>query len=1829
MVRISVFFLIVLGGVVVLSGFMSQDVNAETITVAKDGSGNYQKIQSAIDEANEGDTIRVFEGIFYEHVTVPISIDLIGNGSDVTTIDGSGWGGVVKIRANWVNMSGFTLTNGGSSVEGISLSGSDNSTISECLVNTGNIGISLRSSSNNSITNNTVNNKRIQLRNSDYNLIYQNIISNSQESIHVESSHYNHILNNTLINNSVSIFLYKANYNVISYNFDNKNGCEIRNSNNNFISNNSFHCNESNSGINLFTSDNSIITLNIVYCNDINSGIFLDTAINNTISYNEINATIGYKIQLSSSHKNIISNNSNILNKCRRIQIIESNSNIIADLEISSGNNSNIYLDRSSNNTISNSSLDGKGVQILGETQYHWFHSIYPDTTVNGRPIRYYKNEIGGIVPAGSAQVFLVNCSSIQIENQNCSNVYTGISVVYSTSINISRNICDSNIEDGIYLYRSRHCLITNNTCNSNKYSGISLSFSYSITLSNNTLVENSISIFGNSLTNWNTYTIDTANTVNGNIVYYYKNVTGITVPSGAGQVILANGTSMKVEGQDCSNGSVGILVGYSTNITLENNTCSSNNRYGISLWDSDSCTLSNNICQSNVDDGLCLENSDNNTLMNNICSSNSDNGISLMTSDINTLMNNTCSSNRRYGISLWFSSVCTLSNNTCQSNTEDGISLMTSDGNILMNSTCSSNVEDGISLMTSTDNSLMGNTCQSNTEDGISLMTSDGNALTNNTCSSNTDDGISLMTSDGNILTNNTCSTNIGDGIILETSNYCKITNNKCENNEYGIYLDFSNNCNITDNICKNNKYGIYLFQYSRYSKITKNTCTSNNNAGIYLFRSGDCLLSNNTCENNEYGIMLIDTSDSTVENNTISGNRVGIYLSSDSQDNAAHYNEIYGNSEYGIDVSENEGELIFATENWWGHPSGPYHRAENPSGIGNEVSDDVNFKPWLDQPFGYKIHHVALNGSDSVGNGDQGNPYRTIQKAIDIANEWDMIMVSDGVYFESISINKRNVTIIGDSSDSTILDAESTTTACTINANYVEIKYFTIRNATGNGILFDYSSGVKITDCTFTENSIDLNLSNSKDIQLINSTFQNVNINDDSSSISVLWPVDLKVADNRSGFIPDAHVKITDKFGTTVFNAYSDDSGRIPQLVLVDYEQNRTGKVDYNPYTISIWKDGYLNYEGFLTVDSYTRTTLQLEEHLLPGAVIIGEMIQYVDMDSPHLFDGSESTGRSITYFWEMGDGNTSTAPSPSHTFTVPGSYQVNLTVTDDYQNISTASIVVIVENVIPTAHADSDIPAVNEDDVIAFTAQDSWDTISDSLSFLWDFGDGTLSSDMTPSHAYSEQGQYDVSLRVADRYGGMSSTVLSVTVSNVDPRITLVDISGIDLPGKQLRFSVTAEDTAGDEPHLLYLWDFGDSNTASGNDVNHSYQKAGTYSVEVTVMDDDGASHSRLLQYNIKEPMIPAVASSHMVFQDETVSFNVSHELDDGSYSYTWYFGDGSVATGKDTVNKFTAVGVFTPIVVINDGRENLTIMLQDVVVNNVVPEPHINITITQVTEDEVINFDASDSTDSPSDLSKLTFTWDFGDGSTGVGMVVNHAYTDMETYSVVLTIWDGKDTNTTQVVIEVENPIPISNAGRPKEREGIVGTPVILDASASTDTPSDLPGLNYTWSIENDTVYGKTCSYVFASSGTYSVVLTVTDDDGATSSDTITFLVSDAEESEDEGMINGLNLILIVIMIVLIAVIGYLVFRIREDQMIRDYITKKEEEAIEVVTEEDHIIEEGKLDDEMFKPPENSEPAGNGSEETVGTESSAVKEKVDETDEVEKHENGERE
>ncbi|MCK4757266.1 MAG: right-handed parallel beta-helix repeat-containing protein [Thermoplasmata archaeon] len=225
--------------------------------------------------------------------------------------------------------------------------------------------------------------------------------------------------------------------------------------------------------------------------------------------------------------------------------------------------------------------------------------------------------------------ITLFNVQNGSVTNNVANSNYRGIRIDLSDNNNITNNTASSNDNYGIEISTSDNNNIINNNANSNTFYGIEISTSnnnnitnnnildnrvgilqficWNTNITNNTMVGDGIIIFGPSLTEWNTHSIDSSNTVNGKPVYFWKNQTGGTVPTGAGQVILANCTNVVIEKQNISNCTIAIELGFSSNNVITNNTVS-DNFDGIYLYDSINNTLyHNNLIGNNnqaFDDG-------------------------------------------------------------------------------------------------------------------------------------------------------------------------------------------------------------------------------------------------------------------------------------------------------------------------------------------------------------------------------------------------------------------------------------------------------------------------------------------------------------------------------------------------------------------------------------------------------------------------------------------------------------------------------------------------------------------------------------------------------------------------------------------------------------------------------------------------------------------------------------------------------------------------------------------------------------------------------------------------------------------------------------------------------------------------------------------------------------------------------------------------------------------------------------------------------------------------------------------------------------------------
>ncbi|MCD6512324.1 MAG: right-handed parallel beta-helix repeat-containing protein, partial [Thermoplasmata archaeon] len=346
---------------------------------------------------------------------------------------------------------------------------------------------------------------------------------------------------------------------------------------------------------------------------------------------------------------------------------------------------------------------------------------------------------------------------------------------------------------------------------------------------------------------------------------------------------------------------SSGIEISYANNVTISN--CSiSNNSYGISLDSSSNNTLSNCNIYGNNFDGILIRHSFNNYISSCDIYENNEYGIYLYSSSNNTISNSNIYSNKIAGILIIASS---MNNTVDRCNVSDNAFGVTI------------GIEGGYSLNNTISNCNF-------TNDGLLVLNS-GNYILNNTVNGKP---LLYYVNEENVSINGI---EAGEIILVNCSNF-GISNINITNTDVGIEIVGGKDNKILSVNLSHNLYGIILF-------VTKSVYIENISSYDNYFE--------NFLEG--YGIAISGSDNVDIYNCNIHNNNYGVNIGN-SYNVTIHYNNIYNNSAYGI-VDWTEGS-INASYNYWGSPSGPYNDVFNPNGTGDNVSDNVIFKPWLTAP-------------------------------------------------------------------------------------------------------------------------------------------------------------------------------------------------------------------------------------------------------------------------------------------------------------------------------------------------------------------------------------------------------------------------------------------------------------------------------------------------------------------------------------------------------------------------------------------------------------------------------------------------------------------------------------------------------------------------------------------------------------------------------------------------------------------------------------------------------------------------------------------------------------
>ncbi len=297
-------------------------------------------------------------------------------------------------------------------------------------------------------------------------------------------------------------------------------------------------------------------------------------------------------------------------------------------------------------------------------------------------------------------------------------------------------------------------------------------------------------------------------------------------------------------------------------------------------------------------------------------------------------------------------------------------------------------------------------------------------------------------------------------------------------------------------------------------------------------------------------------------------------------------------------------------------------------------------------------------------------------------------------------------------------------------------------------------------------------------------------------------------------------------------------------------------------------------------------------------------------------------------------------------------------------------------------------------------------SSDTDGSIASRVWAFGDGTTSTATNPVKTYSAAGTYNVKLTVTDNQGATDELTKPVTVSaaNQPP------VASFNFSASGLTVTFTDASTDADGSIASRAWTFGDGSTSSAQNPVKTYSAAGSYTVGLTVTDNQGATHSTTRTVTVAAANQPPVANFNFSANNLQVAFtDLSTDADGSIVSRQWNFGDGTSSTAQNPSKTYASPGSYNVSLTVTDDKGASNSFSRVVEVSdqpvNVPPAANFSFTVSGLTA----NFTDS-STDS--DGSITARSWKFGDGSTSTAQNPAKTYSAAGTYNVELTVTDNR-------------------------------------------------------------------------------------------------------------------------------------------------------------------------------------------------------------------------
>ncbi len=376
------------------------------------------------------------------------------------------------------------------------------------------------------------------------------------------------------------------------------------------------------------------------------------------------------------------------------------------------------------------------------------------------------------------------------------------------------------------------------------------------------------------------------------------------------------------------------------------------------------------------------------------------------------------------------------------------------------------------------------------------------------------------------------------------------------------------------------------------------------------------------------------------------------------------------------------------------------------------------------------------------------------------------------------------------------------------------------------------------------------------------------------------------------------------------------------------------------------------------------------------------------------------TNTSGDETVVLWDFGDGTTSKLTNPSHSYTAVGDYTVKLTATNPNGCTGTTIAPAFIHIGPPNITKINGPPYHG---CIPYNANFSANVepAGMAVSYHWDFGDGTTSTDANPSHIYTVEGSYSVKLIVNAINGGCSDTISmdNAVVVGLKPNADFTANPLVVCAGENVYF--TNQSTGGSDE---YIWSFGDKTSSPFKDPVHGYIDTGYNTVKLIAIRNGCADTLTKVDYVYVKPPIAPITDSFLCSAQYHHYFTSAAPVN-SNLAYNWDFGDGTTSTLADPEHVYADTGRYNVSLSVNSAGCNVANLVVYIIKENA----DFNVTDSVLCGSMFKKFSAA--ANSPY---RISYAWNFGDGSTAfdsINSYVSHNYAAKGIYNVTLSILDS--------------------------------------------------------------------------------------------------------------------------------------------------------------------------------------------------------------------------